>query len=143
MGLTPRAVEPYVLSNPGDVAELLRTIPLLGFRPRGRLSVRVPAMDPGIQRGWERRLGFWLDACGCQAGALLAVSALVWRISVILHESPHTWGAVLAHVGWVLGAAVVGKVAGLAIARVLLVLDLKRLSRQMSARSAVPSEVRP
>ena len=131
----------YVLSSPADVSELLNNIPLLGLRSRGSVSVRVPAMGASTQLRWERRLTLWLNACGCQTGALLFLSSLVWRVFVVLHDPPQTWGNGVANVGWVFGAAVIGKVSGLAIARVLLVLDLKRLSGHMATRSAVPSEV--
>jgi hypothetical protein len=94
-------------------------------------------MDHPMRLRWERRLTFWLNVCGCQTGALLTLSALVWRVSVALHQPLPTWGTMASHLGWVLGAALLGKVGGLAIGRVLLVLDLTRLGRQLATRSAL------
>lgn len=138
MGLTPNAG--YVLRRPDDVDAMLQRIPLAGFGSRGSLTVLFPALGTSAQLRWERRLTYWLNACGCQMGALCAVSAIVWRIIIVWQGPGLTWGAAVVGFGWVVGAAVIGKVAGLAVARALLILDLKRLRRQMATVSRIPSE---
>jgi hypothetical protein len=133
---SPLAAAPRVLGSSADVRELLARTPLLGGHARWRVSVRVPGMTPDAERRWERRLGMWLASCGCETGALLALSAILWRTLVVVHDWPPAWGDVAASAGWVFGAAVAGKIVGLAAARAMLARDLERLGRQMDALPA-------
>lgn len=128
---SPLTSAPQVLGNSADLRELLARVPVLGGPARGRVSVRVPGMSADVERRWERRLGVWLAACGCETGALLALSALAWRVAAAVREWPLGWGAAAASGAWVFGAAVAGKIIGLAGARLMLVRDLERLGRQM------------
>ncbi len=142
-GVVPRHVARYVLTSADDVNGLLNAIPLLGLGFRSSVTILAPTLSTDAQHRWERRLGFWLNACGCQAGAYLALGALVWRSILVRQGLGLTWGTAMASFGWVLAAAIVGKLAGLAVARMLLLLDLKRLQRHLSGRSAIPCEARP
>jgi hypothetical protein len=94
-------------------------------------------VDEGSRLRIERRIVFWRSVCGCQTGALVALGALVWRISVVLHH-PLTFSAVLTGLGWIFGAALVGKLGGLAVARTLLVLDLIRLRQRLDSGPETP-----
>lgn len=120
---------PVVLSTAGDVRALLRDMPLFGWHAQRSVSVRSHALDDRSRTRWERRITLWLTACGCQSGALAAVGVLVWRIVV---SSELTFGSAAAHLAWVFGAAVAGKIVGLVVARLMLVVDLRRLSREMA-----------
>jgi len=94
-------------------------------------------VDEGSRLRTERRIVLWRSVCGCQTGALVALAALVWRTRVVLHQ-PLTFSAVLTGLGWIFGAALVGKLGGLAVARTLLVLDLIRLSQRLDSGPETP-----
>lgn len=134
---------PYVLQSVTDIGELHQTIPLLGFGPRRRVRLQVATLTAARRTRWEWRINLWLNACGCQVGALLALGAVVWRTSVAIGAPPPSWAAAAIHAAWVLGAAVLGKLGGLLLARVLLVLDLVWLKRFMLRQPHTSLVVRP
>ena len=131
--MSPRA--PFVLGTPGDVRAFLHDMPLVGWHAQRSVAVVAPALGERARRGFERRLSLWLSACGCQAGAFAGMSVLAWRVVVAVRAPEITWTSALTHLGWFLGAALAGKVAGLVVARLMLVADLRRLARAMEVAS--------
>ena len=82
---------------------------------------------PGVPRSEEaerlrRRLESLPKPCGCKSGAALTLLALIgWPIRMILGDMPGTALGIAAWLGTyplaVLGAALVGKVAGIGVGR--------------------------
>lgn len=136
--VAPSADAARVLASAADVRELSARIGFLRGVSSRRLSVRVPGMTAEAERRWERRLGMWLVACGCEMGALFTLSAMAWRAVAAARAWPIGWRDAAASAAWVFGAAVAGKVIGLAGARWMLARDLQRLRREMDALGAVP-----
>ena len=131
----------YVLTDARDTGALLRHVYRLTLGSRASVLVRSPIMDERAQHRWERRLTFWLHACGCLPGGLLAVVAMVWRAFMVLDTPPRTIASAAVHLAWILGAGLVGKVVGLLTARVLLAVDLARLGRYLSTPPTPSAEV--
>jgi hypothetical protein len=88
-----------------------------------RAAIRVPGIASGRAARWERGLNASLQACGCVAGAvgmlIALVAAIVWRVG---YAGPVDWRAFgwRAFVALLIGTAV-GKAVGLLWARVRLV----------------------
>jgi hypothetical protein len=78
---------------------------------------------------WEKRLAVEHNECGCHAGGLALLVALV-VVAVIGIASPGdlTWSRALAGVGTCTAAAVVGKLAGIAVAQVRLRRDIRSVA---------------
>jgi len=104
-----------------------------------RISLELPLVERSRQLATERRLNFLRGVCGCQAGALFAVAALVWSIA-----SPPDAGAAFAIVlraaAFVIGMAILGKVLALVAARALFAVQVNRLARhtRLAAQGGLP-----
>ena len=131
----------YVLTDASDLRALRHKVHRLRWWSRATVVVRAPSMDPRAQDRWGRRLTFWLHACGCLPGGMVALGAIVWRSILAMDQPPRTIASAATHLAWILGAAVAGKAAGLLTARVLFVVDLARLGRYLSAPSTTRVEV--
>jgi hypothetical protein len=98
---------------------------------RGNVVVEMPQLDGGERQRWSSRLSFWLNACGCSTGAVFTLAAITWCVMVPLAERDALPTRIVASVGFVLGAALLGKIVGLLGARVMLAIDVKRLIQRV------------
>jgi hypothetical protein len=123
-----------VASDPADLDALLRT--------SGRFDVvllRIDAIADTERTRWEQRLVGAYTECGCDAGgiALLATLAAIAASAFTPHRP--TW---LAGLGACFAAALLGKGAGIALARLRLWRDVRRIRDlvRISAPRAVYSK---
>jgi hypothetical protein len=72
-----------------------------------------------MSRATERRLSYWRSVCGCRAGALFLLAALVWQIVNPPHGHDSTLHAVLRGAGLGIAAGLLGKVAAILLARAI------------------------
>jgi hypothetical protein len=86
-----------------------------------------------------RRLNRWRKACGCSTGAAFVIAALAFRLFVTVRTGvPNGLDAVRDLVvsgGWVLAAAALGKLVGLATARACLRIQTEWLVRCLAHTS--------
>lgn len=75
----------------------------------------------------EKRLDFWRSVCGCQAGALAFLAALVWRGFIEAGAPAWTLGGFGRDLAIVLAAAIAAKLAAIAVARIALAVEIVRL----------------
>ena len=130
MGLT---TSPFFVATVEDAHEAIATASWLGGDRRIVLA-DAHLSDADKQR-WERRLNFWSLACGCHSGAALALITFGW-CAVRFPDAPGPMAITLVNdAGFVIGAALAGKVAGLAVARTMFVVHLARLGRRLAASS--------
>ena len=91
-----------------------------GITPRhASVDLLLPGMGPEECRSWESRLEASLRRCGCSESAallLLALGYISFRPVLTLQVPPAP--QIVQGLAFVLGAAAVGKVLGLGIARV-------------------------
>jgi hypothetical protein len=71
----------------------------------------------------QRRITFWRSVCGCQLAALAFLATAAWQLGVVLSWSSFDGRGVARGLGLALLAAVVAKLAALALARVALVIE--------------------
>ena len=102
----------------------------LALRWRGTVMLRLPFWSADFQQATEKRLNFWYRVCGCHIGALALLITLALRIPALLRVSDWTLTALGREAGIALLAALVGKVAAIIGARILLTLDIARLQRR-------------
>lgn len=107
------------VTSPEQLAVLAGLRPFRPFLSMKRLSLQMPSVQGAPQDAAERRLNFWLGVCGCKPGGLLLLVALIWRIAGHSRTEAWTLEGVLVAAGWVVAAGVVGKLAALLIARVM------------------------
>lgn len=119
----------------GDLAALdaLEVLGSLARPVRGKLILRLAGLDAQEQRAWQRRLNRSVFACGCGMGAVFGLGATIsfiaWRLAVPSGLSRLTWGDIsLALLVFIAGVGI-GKVLGLATAR----LTLRRSKRRLRA----------
>lgn len=123
---------PLVIASAEDARELL-TSARASWLGTGRRIVLVPPVLTGRDRHrWERRLSFWSLACGCHSGAALALIAVGWCVATFAGASGPVAITLLNDLAFVIGAALVGKLTGLTIARTMFVVDLARLVRRLA-----------
>jgi hypothetical protein len=98
-----------------------------------RIELMTPQLAEAERERWERRL---LDAyadCGCHAGGLAVLLTLVGLVVAGLAlPGGRTWTGAGLGVAAVVAAAVVGKLAGLAIARIRLRSHIRNLQPLLS-----------
>jgi hypothetical protein len=103
---------------------------------RGRFDAVVMQVDapPDERTRWERRLLEAYADCGCDAGgvALLIALAAIAFVSFAMHATP-SWRTGVTALFFCFGAAMLGKMAGLAVARLRLWRDIQQLSRLVPA----------
>jgi hypothetical protein len=109
-----------------DLAALdaLEVLGSLAKPVRGKLVLRLAGLDPQEQRDWQRRLHRKVFACGCGMGAGFGLGGIItfiaWRLAVSSGLSSLTWGDIpLALLVLVAGVGI-GKLIGLATARITL-----------------------
>jgi hypothetical protein len=117
-GNRPRVL---VLSAPGDVERARDDATWLGRERLDHVLVALPGVGEPTRTELARRVRRHTNDCGCRAGELVALLTVL-----VLWLGPFSPG-VLPGLGLVLGAAVAGKLAGLAVSRQLLRADLRRL----------------
>ncbi|HEU4736480.1 MAG TPA: hypothetical protein VFS48_05590 [Solirubrobacterales bacterium] len=122
----PPTASVYSISKLED----LERLPALRLTP-GRVGVRlsVPGFDEHRRIEMERRLASTLGACGCDEGGIATtLYILIVPILALLGPlSPHSVPAWIALLGGLFAAGALGKLIGLAIAR----LRLLRLVNQL------------
>jgi hypothetical protein len=109
----------FVVSTPQD----LRTLPSPRLAPaRVSVELALPGLD-GPRRGeLEQRLARQLAVCGCKEGSVAVLLYLV-AVPILAFAGPLAPGSALgwlALFGGLLGASLLGKVAGLAVAHMRL-----------------------
>ena len=135
---SPRAVR---LTSIKDAEELLSDAYRTLMPAPRTIEVLLPGVEANDRCRVERRLNLWANACGCQAGSLFALAAIVWQAAGDWSLASLSPGSVLNAVGWIFGAALLGKLAGFAAARLLFVLELRRLVRRACVRPHHPAEI--
>jgi len=109
-------------------------------QPRGRVIVQLalPDLDAGDRADIERRISRSLIACGCNEGAVLGLLYLVLVPLLVLTGAlaPSLWLGWAAVVTGFIMAMFVGKVLGLAFARVRLWRALAEAARAFDTTSA-------
>lgn len=125
-----------------DRAELsrVRTSTLL---PGRSLQLQLPGLEPTEARTWETKLNRHYGACGCGTSATFLFIALCGSLFVLAGRPGGLLAAgvsdlVLAAIA-VLVAGIVGKLAGMAAARVRLYLTIRSLQRRLSPCATSPS----
>jgi hypothetical protein len=106
-----------------DLAQLRRS-----WNRFDEIELVTSRLDPDERERWERRLLSEYDECGCDAGG---VAVLITLVGLVLFAVavPHarTWTNVGLGVAATLAAALVGKLAGIAVARVRMQRDIRRV----------------
>jgi len=113
--------------------ELAATVgrPRSSRTPGRRVCLALPALPAARRVGLERRLNRHLRACGCETGAVLALLALLavtGEVGLSAHL-PATAAEIVGRIAVILGAALAGKLVGLAASR----LALRRLLREIAS----------
>jgi hypothetical protein len=127
----------FILRTVADVHALLeKSRNFLGTRKMGEVRVRAPELLAHEAAMLEVRLNAWAQECGCGAGAIFASIALVVSVvSLFMTEGslrhwrlgPVLWAGLACFL-----CALVGKVVGLARARVRFTSELQRLRTRLS-----------
>ncbi len=107
------------------------------------VGVRLPGLSPAAALKTELRLNSLAQDCGCSVGSgFMAASALAGAVYLLLSPgSGHPSGSDLfAVAAVVLVAALVGKLAGIVRARVLLVRELERLAAAVDSQAVEVSD---
>lgn len=97
-----------------------------------RIVVADPRLDGADATRLEQQLNRWYFACGCEQGSaavLLTLMVSVWGGIANDFDGPFVWWRVLVYA---MVAALVGKAAGLAVARLRLRALLRRLEVSIS-----------
>ncbi|HUP59978.1 MAG TPA: hypothetical protein VNA69_06125 [Thermoanaerobaculia bacterium] len=128
-------IEPVVLAARADISSYLgRWRWLLSGR---EIALDLSMADEARRHRLEVRLNFWRSVCGCQAGAFAFIAMTIWRI---FFAGVPTWTgrAVAASAALVLLAAIVGKLLAILAARLVLLIELARLRRELSEERNLP-----
>ena len=123
-----------VIRDAGDVDRLLARLDLLATVRR--VSLDLDSLRPDESRAFQTRLNRLGAACGCEMGALMAVLGVAGYFG-------HLWGTVGSPSHWSSGdvlwggavflvAATIGKLVGLAGARIRLIRQLERLRERIN-----------
>jgi hypothetical protein len=110
-------------------------------RPAGRINVELdlPGLEDERRKEFERRMARYLTACGCGEGTV-AGTPYLFVVPILVLMGVLSAGSVGAWIVLLLGFVadlLLGKIAGLAIARLRLLLtvnELERLFREPSVR---------
>jgi|SRR5262244_330189 len=116
-----------VLRSSESLLEFARAGRWLGSQ--GVLVLDLPDVDAHEQARAQKRFNFWRKVCGCQIGALVFIGTVVWSVT-----SAEQWsaGTVVRDGGYALGAALIGKLLAIALARVFLVLDMVSFAHRVA-----------
>lgn len=109
------------------------------LRWRGTVTLLLPFLEADLQATTEKRFNFWRTVCGCQAGALLLLATLGFRLPAILRTPQWSLAALAKEGGIALSAALAGKVFAIVGARLLLAVDVvlfRRRARQLTLTTA-------
>jgi hypothetical protein len=123
---------PFVVASTEDARRLLASTRVSWLGTGRRIVLASPVLAVGDRQRLERRLNFWSLACGCHSGAALALIAIGWCAVRFSSASDPVAITLLNDLALVIAAALVGKLAGLAIARTMFVVDLTRLVRRLA-----------
>jgi ABC-type iron transport system FetAB permease component len=124
-----------LVRTPEQLAAVARIRPLWQFMAEKRLVLQFTSLDDRLQQAAERRLNFWLSVCGCQAGALFFLTALVWQIAQRSHAHAPIPEAVLLIGGTAVAAGIVGKAAAILAARAIFLAQAARFIRTIRRES--------
>jgi hypothetical protein len=107
----------------GDLGRLARS-----WNRFDRVDLVTDRLDDDERERWERRLLSAYTECGCDAGGLAVVATLVGLVvfSIAL-PGERTWTNAGLGLAATLAAAFVGKLAGIAVARIRLRRDIRRV----------------
>jgi hypothetical protein len=112
-----------------DLSRLSRT-----WNRYDRIRLVTDQLDADERGRWEERLLSAYANCGCDAGGVAVLLALVGLVVVaIAVPGARTWTAVGLGVATTVAAALIGKVVGVAIARLRLRRDIRRVSVRLAA----------
>jgi hypothetical protein len=98
------------------------------------LLAQLPADDPG-RADLQRRARAYSQACGCPAGGLFLVAAILLVSTYFATTGAVGVGTVAASVFFVIVATAVGKSVGLLVAGLRLAMLRRSLSRKLQQRS--------
>lgn len=91
---------------------------------RGKLVLSLAGLDPQEQRDWQRRLHRKVFACGCGMGAGFGLGGIIafiaWRLAVSSGVASLTWGEIPIALLVFVASVGIGKLLGLATARITL-----------------------
>lgn len=93
----------------------------------GTLHLCLPNIDLGRQAKLAKRLSHYMSCCGCQLGSFFVIGAMIWRIPLFVELSQKTLGQLCLLVGAIIGAGIIGKMIGLAVAKSLFYIEAYRL----------------
>lgn len=120
-----------VIREASDLEEVLANRKVVGLFAHEPLSLRIASLSVFESRKWQDRLNAHIRECGCGTGASLALVVGFSVFLLSLRLSPVTTVLVGWSVLWAFLAAfffgLVGKVAGLAIAKTRLKKDCRQL----------------
>lgn len=91
------------------------------------LSLSLPDIDPGLQAKLAKRLSHYMSCCGCQLGSFFVIGAMIWRIPLFVELSQKTFSQLCLLIGIIIGAGIIGKMIGLAVAKSLFYFEAYRL----------------
>jgi hypothetical protein len=107
----------------GDLGRLTRS-----WDRFDRIDLATDRLEPDDRERWEKRLLSAYTECGCDAGGLAVLLALVGLVVFALAlPGERTWTNAGIGVGAILAAALLGKLAGIAVARIRLRRAIRRL----------------
>jgi hypothetical protein len=101
-----------------------------------RIQLLTDEFDSAERTMWERRLLAHYEDCGCDAGAvavLLALSAFV-AVAIAL-PGERTWTTIGLGIAATFAAALIGKLAGVVVARILLRRDIRDVRARLGTSS--------
>ncbi|MGD8496525.1 MAG: hypothetical protein PVF05_10070 [Gemmatimonadales bacterium] len=120
-----------------ETRDQLRALRPPSLGRRRATIVQLPTLPEAERYAWESRLRALLGACGCEAGAICLVLAVVGYAGWAILGGPlpvsSLVGIALFGLGVAVLSAVLGKGTGLAIARYRLARALDRLAAQLPA----------
>lgn len=130
---------PTVISEPADLSRIRTST----FLPGRSLHLRLQGLDPNEARAWEKRLNRHYGTCGCGTSAAFLSVALCGSLFVLATRPGGLLAAGAGDLGLaaivVLSAGIVGKLVGMAVARVRLHITLRALRRRLQPCTASPS----
>jgi hypothetical protein len=124
--------------SPEQLATIAGLRPLRHFLARRRIALRLPFVDSSRQQSAERRWNFWLGVCGCQAGALFLLGALVWQIGNRPGAQLPLLAAVLRAGALAVTAGIAGKAAAVLGARAIFTVEAGLFLRRVRRDSGEP-----
>lgn len=126
---------PTVISEPADLSRVQTST----FLPGRSLHLRLQGLDPNEARTWETRLNRHYGTCGCGTSAAFLSVALCGSVFVLATQPRGLLAAGAGDLGLaaivVLSAGIVGKLVGMAMARVRLHLTIRALRRRLQPAS--------